>query len=1150
MIEKIVRFVLSAPAFVILFALTLISIGLYSYSQLSIEAYPNPVPPLVEVIAQPPGWSAEETELYVTKPIEVGLSGMPGLDHIRSQSLFGLADVKCYFKWGTKYEDARQEVINRLGFIPLQNGIQPQISPWNAIGEVYRYTLEGKGYTLNELKAVQDWILERQWRQVPGVVDVTSFGGETKQFQIGVDPYRLKGHGVTMQQLVQAVQNANQNSGGQRLEMGEQSYDIRGIGLLKDVHDIEDIVIVDVKGTPVRVKDVAVVKVGPAPRLGMVGINDHPDIVQGVVLMRYGSETKSTLAGIHDRVEYIRKSHILPPGMEIKPYYDRGELVALTTHTVMENVGIGIALVALVLLLFLGHVRAALITAATIPLALLGAFTGLVGSHTSANLISIGAVDFGIVVDSSVIMMENIFRHLGSHGRGSMRQRVLAAAHEVGTPMTFSTLIIGCSFIPLFTMTGVSGVIFSPMARTYAFAIGTAILLALTLLPVLAWKLVPAQSEENDPPLMRGLNRLYTPVANKLLEYPKLALPLRVIVIALCVVLFSRLGGEFMPHLEEGNLWIRATLPTSISLTQSAKYTDLMRNIIRGCPDDPRITCINLEHRDTWRDDVRALLDDKALDEAPAIDLAKLSAPDAKQVEAALRAAPRDPAAPQGVALLRGATAQTPAPVLAAIVQGAAAAGLPHVIAGQHHPEVLATTSQLGRPDDGTDVTGFFNIEMFAPLIPLDEFPNDLTKDKLIDELNDELHGAFPGTVFQFSQMIGDNVEEAVAGVKGENSIKVFGDDLIENEKNADTVVDILSHVRGIEDLGKLTSLGQPDIKIMPDRKKCARYGLNSGDVVNIVQTAIGGQAVTQLYEGQKAFDVTVRWLPPYRSSLEAIREIQIATPNGLMVPLGEVADIKLTEGTSNIYREDGQRYTPVKFSVRGRDLESAVKEAQDKVEAKIHGYGKRLVWSGEINELREAQHRLLFIVPLTLLIVGLLVYAAVKTLLDVLVVLIDIPLATTGALAALLLTGTNFSVSAAMGLLSIFGIAIQDAILVVTYFQRIRYIEGKSVLEAAREAAAKRFRPVLMTTLVAMLGLAPAAISHGIGAQTQKPLATAVIGGSFILALLTRVIRPPLLVVAHEWWERYRIRHGKPPNPFAREQDDDVEPDATHRHA
>jgi cobalt-zinc-cadmium resistance protein CzcA len=460
----------------------------------------------------------------------------------------------------------------------------------------------------------------------------------------------------------------------------------------------------------------------------------------------------------------------------------------------------------------------------------------------------------------------------------------------------------------------------------------------------------------------------------------------------------------------------------------------------------------------------------------------------------------------------------------------------------QRHPEVRHVTSQLGRPDDGTDVTGFFNIELFGDLKPFDQWPRGMTKEKLTEDLSGELREAFPGVVFNFSQMIGDNVEEAVAGVKGENSIKVFGPDLESNEKNADTIVNVLSGVRGVRDLGRLTAMGQPDIKITPDRKACARYGLNSGDVVGIVQTAIGGQAVTQLYEREKSFDVTVRWLPAYRSSLEAMREIQVPTPDGQMVPLGQIAKIELLEGPSNIYREDGQRYTPVKFSVRGRDLEGTIKEGQAKVEAKIpQGYGTRLEWSGEINELREAQHRLLFIVPLTLLIVAMLVYAAVKTWIDMLIVLIDIPLACTGALVALLVTGTNFSVSAAMGFLSIFGVAIQDAILVVTYFLQMRYKEGLTVREAARGAAEKRFRPVLMTTLVAMLGLMPAALSHGIGSQTQKPLAIAVIGGSLILALFTRIIRPPLLVVAHEWWEAWRVRRGLSANPFVPEPDESL---------
>ncbi|MDB5216723.1 MAG: Cobalt-zinc-cadmium resistance protein CzcA, partial [Myxococcaceae bacterium] len=797
------------------------------------------------------------------------------------------------------------------------------------------------------------------------------------------------------------------------------------------------------------------------PRLGMVGIDDRPDVVQGTILMRYGSETKPTLAGIHARIDYIRNNHLLPPGMDIKPYYDRGDLVDLTTSTVMENVLIGITLVTIVLFAFLGHARAALITAVTIPLALLGAFTGLVFTKTSANLISIGAVDFGIVVDSSVIMMENVFRHLGPHGRGSMKQRVLAAAHEVGTPMAFSTLIIGSSFIPLFTMTGVAGVIFSPMARTYAFAIGTAILLALTLLPVLAWRLIPADTEEKEPIVMRAFHRVYTPVADALLRRPKIALlPLGAVLVA-CVALFPLLGGEFMPKLEEGNLWIRATLPISISLTQSAKYVDQMRSILRGCPEDPKVPCTR---------------------------------------------------------------------------------------ENQRHPEVVAVTSQLGRPDDGTDVTGFFNIELFAPLQPFDKWKHGLTKDKLTDELSRELRDAFPGVVFNFSQMIGDNVEEAVAGVKGENSVKVFGPDLNENERSADAVVGTLAGIRGVADLGKLTSLGQPDVRISPDRKACARYGLNSGDVVGVVQTAIGGQALTQLYEREKAFDVTIRWLPPYRSSLEAIRELLISTPDNLMVPLAQIAKIELIDGPSNIFREDGERYTPVKFSVRGRDLESAVTEAQQMVRAKLpQGYGKRFEWSGEINELREAQHRLLFVVPMTLLLIGVLVYAAVKSWIDLLIVLLHIPLACTGALVALLVTRTSFSVSAAMGFLSVFGIAIQDAILVVTYFHQMRYKEGLSVREAARASAEKRFRPVLMTTLVAMLGLMPAALSHGIGAQTQKPLAIAVIGGALMLVLTTRIIRPPLLMMAHEWWEARQVRRGRPIDPFAPDQDD-TESDADAR--
>jgi cobalt-zinc-cadmium resistance protein CzcA len=620
--------------------------------------------------------------------------------------------------------------------------------------------------------------------------------------------------------------------------------------------------------------------------------------------------------------------------------------------------------------------------------------------------------------------------------------------------MTFSTVIIGVAFLPLFTMTGVSGVIFAPMARTYAFAIGGAIILALTLTPVLASKFVPAQSEEKESIIMRVLHKLYNPAFDLAMRFPKGAVLFSLAPIVLCVALFPLLGREFMPKLEEGNFWIRATLPMSISLDQSAKYVGRMRSILRGCPTDPTVAC-----------------DEKT----------------------------------------------------------------------RKYPEVETVVSQLGRPDDGTDVSGFYNIEFFAPLKPFDEWPRGVTKEKLTEQINKEMSEAFPGVVFNFSQYISDNVEEALSGVKGENSVKVFGNDLESNEKIAEHIVDVMGKVRGIADLGQFKSLGQPSIKIIPKREECARYGLNTGDIDAVIQAAIGGQAVTEVYEGEKFFDLTVRWKPEYRMSLEAIREITVSTADGAQVPLGQIADIQIVEGPAIVYREDGVRYSPVKFSVRGRDLASTIAEAQASIEAEIprcdkapagwtklcRPYDTRLEWGGEINELHEAEGRLQIIIPLTVLLITFLTYSAVKNWMDTMLVIISIPIACTGGVLALLVTGINFSVSAAMGFISIFGIAIQDAILVVTYFQRLRETEGHSIELAAREAAEKRFRPVLMTTLVATLGLLPAALSNGIGAQTQKPLAVVVIGGSLILAILTRVVQPPLLVVAHTWLDKHRRRDG-----------------------
>ena len=1037
MIERLVRLVLRTPGLILVPALAIVVLGVYAYRQLDIEAYPNPVPPMIEVIAQPSGWSAEEVERYVTIPLENELNGMIDLDHLRSQSLFGLADVKCYFGWNVDYHTAQQRVLNRLPFITLPTGVTPQLSPWSAIGEIYRYRVRGDDYTLTDLKTAEDWILERQLRQARGVIDVVGFGGETKEYHVEVDPDRLKGHGLALEQLVTALGKSNQNVGGQRLTIGEQSYDVRGVGIIRSLDDIREVVLAVDKGTPIRVRDVASVTVGHAPRLGIVGKDLDPDIVQGTVLMRYGGDSRKTLAAIHERVDQIERYHLLPPGMTIEPYYDRAHLVRLTTHTVLENLLIGMVLVAGVLWLFLGRWRAALMTAVNIPLALMVAFIGMVATGTPANLISLGAVDFGIVVDSTVIMMENIFRHMSTRGTRGATERILAAAAEVGPPMFSSTLIIAVAFIPLFTLSGVAGVIFSPMAHTYAFAIGGAILLALTLTPALARRGLPVgttEDHEHDNRLMRALKRFYMPLFAFSLRRKRAAVAIGALVVAAGLVGAASLGREFMPKLEEGNFWIRATLPTSISLEQSAKYVGRIRAVILGCPQDG------------------------------ACDLAR-----------------------------------------------------------RRRPEITTVVSQLGRPDDGTDVSGFYNIELFAPLTPAGEWPRGVTKASMTADLSRELRQAFPGVIFNFSQMISDNVEEAMSGVKGENTVKVVGPDLRVNEGKAGDIVDVMATVKGVEDLGLFPSLGQPDVRITPDRALCGRYGLNVGDVMAVVQAAIGGQAVTQVYEGEKRFDLTVRWASAYRTDLTAIRNILVATPDGAQVPLGQLAKISKEDGPSIIYREDNRRYSPVKFSVRGRDLASTIAEARQRIAASVKlPYDTHLEWAGEINQLNETTGRLIVIIPITLIVIAMLVYSSVKSWKDLLIVLGGIPVACTGGVAGLLLTRTHFSISAAMGFISIFGISVQDALIVVTYAQRL-WREGHGLEEGARAAAERRLRPVLMTTFVAMLGLTPAALSQGIGADTQKPLAIVVIGGALIMAVLPRLLQPALLVLCHQGESRWR---------------------------
>ncbi|HWZ85358.1 MAG TPA: efflux RND transporter permease subunit, partial [Thermoanaerobaculia bacterium] len=727
MVRRLVALSLRLPALVIAGAVVLAGAGFWAYQTLDIEAYPDPVPPRIETLVQPAGWAAEEVERYATVPLEVALNGMPGLDHIRSISVFGLSDIKCYFKWGTDYREDRQEVLNRLVTAQLPNNLQAVLSPENAIGEIYRYVVTGPGYSPQEKKTAQDWILERQFKQVEGVLDVSGFGGLVKQYQVDVDPYRLRGQGLSLAPLLSSLAASNQNVGANVLNQGEQSFNVRGIGLIRGLDDVRNVVVSSNRGTPVRVGDVADVAIGHAPRLGIVGQDSDDDVVQGIVLMKVGGNTRSTLEGVRAKVEEIRRDHLLPPGMDIRPYYDRTQLIETTTHTVLHNLVLGMILVSAVLLLFLGSWRAALLSALNIPLALFAALIGMAVGGTPANLISLGAVDFGIIVESTVIMIEACVRHLGRDSSGSREQRVLAAASEVGRPIVFSTIILGVAFLPLFTLTGVTGVIFSPMAHTYAYAIAGAFLLSLTLTPVLARHL-PLGREERDSALLRALHRLYVPATEWALRRPGLAAAAGLIPVLLFFALFPFIGREFMPKLEEGNFWIRATLPLSVSLPQSSRYVRRMREILR------------------------------------------------------------------------------------------------------ERPEVESVVSMVGRPDDGTDVGGPSNIEIFVPLKPFDTWKRGLDKPALTKILSDRFAREFPGIDFNFSQNIQDNVEEALSGVKGENTVKVVGPSLAVDEEKARQIEAALKQVRGVEDLGMIHTLGQPNLTITPDRVACARYGLNVGD--------------------------------------------------------------------------------------------------------------------------------------------------------------------------------------------------------------------------------------------------------------------------------------------------------------------------------
>jgi cobalt-zinc-cadmium resistance protein CzcA len=1074
-VRAIISWSLHNRLIVILGVLVLIGFGTHASYNLNVEAYPDPTPPLVEVITQNPGASPEEMERLIGIPIETALIGVPGLEDLRSTSIAGLNDIKCVFSYGTDYWGARQEVINRINSLDgLPQNITPKLSPWTPTGEIVRYVLEGPGYTTKQLKAVQDWVLQRTMKTIPGVIDVTGYGGEIKQYQVQIDTSMLRKYGVTLQQVEDAISKSNANVGGDILTLGSQAHNVRAIALIgkgidpldpsraaeatsieaDKIDEIGQVLITTNAGVPIFVRQVANVVIDHKPRLGKVGrtlkerdgapilnekgenlLIDEDDVIEGIVLMRKYEKSLQTSNAVADKMEKIQKSGILPKGMTLRVFNQRTSLVHVTTRNVIHNLIVGMSLVILVLFIFLGDLASAGIVALMIPLALLFSVSVVYMQGKSANLLSIGAVDFGIIVDSSVIIVENIYRHITAKHADRTRpliERIEEASHEIERALFFSTTIIVCAFIPLFSMTGAEGALFGPMANTYAFAICGALLLAVTLTPVLCSFLFAKKKEEKETFIDRLMKLRYLTALNRVLAHRRLTLAVMVSLMIWAFTLVPYLGGEFMPQLEEGNLWIRALLPRTVSL------------------------------------------------------------------EAASRVAPT----------LRG--------VIASI------------------PEIKGVMSHIGRPDDGTDITSFFTLEFNAPLRPVEEWrtrpvtilgrrvwDRAMTRLELQDELMEKFKD-FPAINFNFSQLIRDNVEEALSGVKGANSVKLFGNDLKLLEDTGQQIADVLEKVPGVRNVGLFHIIGQPNLEIVIDRRRCARYGISAADVEAVVQVAVGGKAFTQMVEGEKLFDIVLRLPPHLRDDPNLIARIPVDVPGdgadkaGYRVPLSQVAEITPHKpGASYIYRENTRRFIPIKFSVQGRDLAGAIAEAKRNVYDPKEGVkfpddSYTIEWAGEFAQMEEANARLYWIVPLSIAMILVLLYTTFNSVKDALLVMVNVLEAAMGGIFALWITGTPFSISAAVGFISVFGVAVQDGVLLISYFNQLRHA-GLPVRESVMRGAELRVRPVVMTSLTAALGLLPAALATSIGSQAQKPLAIVVVGAMLCTLFLTRYLMPVL---------------------------------------
>ena len=1027
--------------------------GLVAFTKLNIEAYPNPAPVILEITAQAPGMSAEEMERYYTIPMEVGLASTPGVSSIRSTSFYGLSFVRVTFDYGVDYYFAyTQAAINLQQNVNLPNGVSPQIQGSSLVGEIYRYQLVGPPhFGLTNLRTIQDWVLQRRFLTVPGIVQVVAWGGTTKEYQVNADPAKLEAYHVTVPQLLAALGNSNINVGGRTVALGQQSVNIRGVGLIRDVADISNVVLTQSNGAPVLVKDVAQVEIGYVPRLGQAGRDDEDDVVLAILVMNRTLHTKDVLARVKAEVARINTDHSLPPGVKVVPFYDRSSLVSVTTDTVLHNLIFGCVLVFLIQWIFLGNLRTAIIVATNIPFALFFSIIMLLITGESANLLSVGAVDLGIIVESAVILVENVYRNfqkppaerraviedytqsqlhwdLAATSGWTNRLRIIfISALQVDRAVLFSTLITVAAFIPLFAMQGVEGQIFGPMARTYGYALIGALIATFTITPALSSVLLPEHVTETETWLVQRLRRLYTPVLRWALAHRITTVGLGGAFLLIALILLLQLGSEFLPTLEEGNLWIRATMPPTITLEAGDAQVNRMRRILKS------------------------------------------------------------------------------------------------------HPEVITVTSQHGRPDDGSDASGFNNAEFFAPLKPFDEWPSGYTKDKLIADLQRQFASEFVGTSFNFSQYIQDNVEEGLSGIKGANSVKIIGPNLQTLEDLANQIYAQMQPVRGVSDLGILRVMGQPNLNITVDRARAARYGLNSGDVNTVIQAAMGGTQATTVLEGDRQFALTVRFAAPYRQTLDSVRRLRVGYQNASggtsYIPLGELADISLDTGASYIYHERNERFIAVKFSVRGRDLGSTVADAQARIERSIRlPNGYRLEWAGEFRELQQARGRLFLVVPIAMAIILVLLYGLFNSLRDSLLTLAAIPFAIAGGLIALYLTGQNLSVSAEIGFISLFGVSVMNGILIVTYFTQL-WTEGLPAEQAMFNAAERQMRPMLMTALSACIGLFPAAISHGIGSQVQRPLATVVVGGMLLGPIMLLVVAPALQImfIGHDRRARQR---------------------------